>query len=184
MVDDLTRMLDAQESVFGTGRGPSVESSLAELESGDSEFWVAEVGGRIVCGGRLTPVAGHGVRRHLGRLDAARLPRPRHLPRARRGAGPLGHGARRPVHPLRLHRHVAPDPRALGPAGRDHHDAVRLDPLSPSPRAAATGGLERTQWLLNVRHAGVERPSAARGAKCSRIREHPRPLCVEPMNET
>ena len=56
--DELTRMLDAQESVFGTGRGPSVESSLAELESGDSEFWVAEVGGRVVCGGRLTPVAG------------------------------------------------------------------------------------------------------------------------------
>ncbi len=58
VVDDLTRMLDAQESVFGTGRGPSLESSLADLESGDSEFWVAEVGSRIVCGGRLTPVAG------------------------------------------------------------------------------------------------------------------------------
>ena len=43
---DLTRMLDAQESVFGTGRGPSVASSMAELESGGSEFWVAEVGGR------------------------------------------------------------------------------------------------------------------------------------------
>jgi GNAT superfamily N-acetyltransferase len=57
-VDDLTRMLVAQESVFGTGRGPSLESSLAELESGDSEFWVAEVAGRVVCGGRLTPVPG------------------------------------------------------------------------------------------------------------------------------
>ena len=55
---DLTRMLAAQESVFGTGRGPSIASSLAELESGDSEFWIAEVGGRIVCGGRLTPVPG------------------------------------------------------------------------------------------------------------------------------
>jgi GNAT superfamily N-acetyltransferase len=58
VVGDLTRMLDAQESVFGTGRGPSVQSSLAELESGDSEFWIAEVGDRVVCGGRLTPVAG------------------------------------------------------------------------------------------------------------------------------
>ena len=57
-VDDLGRMLAAQESVFGTGRGPSVGSSLAELESGSSEFWVAEVGDRVVCGGRLTPVAG------------------------------------------------------------------------------------------------------------------------------
>lgn len=58
VVSDLTRMLAAQESVFGTGRGPSVASSLAELESGDSEFWIAEVGDRVVCGGRLTPVAG------------------------------------------------------------------------------------------------------------------------------
>lgn len=55
---DLTRMLAAQESVFGTGRGPSIASSLAELESGSSEFWIAEVGDRAVCGGRLTPVAG------------------------------------------------------------------------------------------------------------------------------
>jgi GNAT superfamily N-acetyltransferase len=55
---DVTRMLDAQESVFATGRGPSVASSLDELESGDSEFWIAEVGGQVVCGGRLTPVAG------------------------------------------------------------------------------------------------------------------------------
>ena len=55
---DVTRMLDAQESVFGTGRGPSVASSMAEMESGDSEFWIAEVGGRVVSGGRLTPVPG------------------------------------------------------------------------------------------------------------------------------
>ncbi|GAA1914476.1 GNAT family N-acetyltransferase [Nocardioides hwasunensis] len=55
---DLTRMLEAQESIFGTGRGPSVASSLAELESGGSEFWVAEVGERVVCAGRLTPVEG------------------------------------------------------------------------------------------------------------------------------
>lgn len=56
--DDVARMLEAQESVFGTGRGPSVESSLRELESDSSEFWIAEVGGRVVCGGRLTPVEG------------------------------------------------------------------------------------------------------------------------------
>lgn len=55
---DVARMLDAQESVFGTGRGPSVESSLRELESGASEFWIAEVDGQVVCGGRLTPVEG------------------------------------------------------------------------------------------------------------------------------
>lgn len=56
--DDLTRMLAAQESVFGGGRGPSLASALAEMESGASEFWIAEVGGRVVCGGRLTPVEG------------------------------------------------------------------------------------------------------------------------------
>ena len=55
---DLTRMMAAQESVFGTGRGPSVASSMRELERDSSEFWVAEVGDRVVCGGRLTPVAG------------------------------------------------------------------------------------------------------------------------------
>ncbi|CAM3654269.1 GNAT family N-acetyltransferase [Nocardioides zeicaulis] len=55
---DVTRMLEAQESVFGTGRGPSVASSLAELEAGTSEFWIAEADGRVVCGGRLTPVEG------------------------------------------------------------------------------------------------------------------------------
>jgi GNAT superfamily N-acetyltransferase len=57
LVDDLTRMRDAQDSVFGRG-GPSVESSLAELEGGDSEYWIAEVDGRVVCGGRLTVVPG------------------------------------------------------------------------------------------------------------------------------
>ena len=51
-------MLATQESVFGTGRGPSLASSMAELASGGSEFWIAEVGGQVVCGGRLTPVAG------------------------------------------------------------------------------------------------------------------------------
>lgn len=55
---DLTRMLEAQESVFGGGRGPSVSSALRELTSGASEFWIAEVGDRVVCGGRLTPVEG------------------------------------------------------------------------------------------------------------------------------
>lgn len=55
---DVARMLEAQESIFGTGRGPSVASSLAALESGSSEFWIAETDGRIISGGRLTPVEG------------------------------------------------------------------------------------------------------------------------------
>jgi ribosomal protein S18 acetylase RimI-like enzyme len=56
--DDVSRMLAAQESVFGDGRGPSVDSALTELASGDSESWVAEVDGQVVCGGRLTVVPG------------------------------------------------------------------------------------------------------------------------------
>ena len=55
--DDLARMLAAQSSVFGD-RGPSLESSVTELERGDSEFWIAEVAGQVVSAGRLTPVAG------------------------------------------------------------------------------------------------------------------------------
>lgn len=56
--DDVARMLAAQESVFGDGRGPSLETSLAELAGGDSEFWIAEVDGQVVCAGRLTVVPG------------------------------------------------------------------------------------------------------------------------------
>jgi len=55
---DVARMLAAQEAVFGNGRGPSLASTLAEMESGRSELWVAEVGDRVVCAGRLTPVEG------------------------------------------------------------------------------------------------------------------------------
>ena len=33
---DVAAMLAMQESVFGTGRGPSVDSSLAALEAGDT----------------------------------------------------------------------------------------------------------------------------------------------------
>ncbi|MDR7253449.1 GNAT superfamily N-acetyltransferase [Nocardioides sp. BE266] len=56
--DDVTRMLAMQGSVFGSGRGPSVESSLADLEGGDTELWLAEVDGQVVCAGRLAVVPG------------------------------------------------------------------------------------------------------------------------------
>ena len=55
---DLARMGAVQEEIFGGGRGPGLESSLADLTSGESEFWLAEVGDRVVCAGRLTPVPG------------------------------------------------------------------------------------------------------------------------------
>lgn len=55
---DLAAMLAAQESVFGGGRGPDVEDALAEAAGDESEFWLAEEDGAVVCAGRLTPVPG------------------------------------------------------------------------------------------------------------------------------
>jgi GNAT superfamily N-acetyltransferase len=55
---DVEAMLAMQESVFGRGRGPSVESALATLESGEAEMWLAEVDGTVVCAGRLQIVPG------------------------------------------------------------------------------------------------------------------------------
>ena len=55
---DVEAMLAMQESVFGNGRGPSVESALASLESGEAEMWLAEVDGAVVCAGRLQVVPG------------------------------------------------------------------------------------------------------------------------------
>lgn len=55
---DVEAMLAMQESVFGRGRGPSVESALETLESGEAEMWLAEVDGTVVCAGRLQVVPG------------------------------------------------------------------------------------------------------------------------------
>jgi GNAT superfamily N-acetyltransferase len=55
---DVEAMLALQDSVFGGGRGPSVESSMATLESGEAEMWLAEVDGTVVCAGRLQVVPG------------------------------------------------------------------------------------------------------------------------------
>ncbi len=58
LASDLSRMLLVQEDVFGGGRGPSLEQSLADVEGGNSEFWLVEVEGAIVAAGRLTIVPG------------------------------------------------------------------------------------------------------------------------------
>ena len=57
---DVARMLAAQEAVFGGGRGPGVDSALADLAGGDSEYWLAEIEetGQVVAAGRLTVVPG------------------------------------------------------------------------------------------------------------------------------
>jgi ribosomal protein S18 acetylase RimI-like enzyme len=59
--DDVVRILALQESVFGRGGGPSVDAALAERDGGDTEYWLAEVDGRVVCAGRLTVVPGTGI---------------------------------------------------------------------------------------------------------------------------
>ena len=60
LVEDITRMLAAQEAVFGGDRGPSLDDALAELDGGGSEYWLAEVVDRreVVAAGRLTVVPG------------------------------------------------------------------------------------------------------------------------------
>ena len=55
---DVAAMLAMQESVFGNGRGPSVDSTLAALADGHTELWLAEVDGEVVCAGRLQVVPG------------------------------------------------------------------------------------------------------------------------------
>jgi hypothetical protein len=55
---DVAAMIAMQESVFGNGRGPSVDSTLAALDDGHTELWLAEVDGEVVCAGRLQVVPG------------------------------------------------------------------------------------------------------------------------------
>lgn len=59
--EDVGRMLDFQQGIFGGGRGPQVDDALADLAGGESEFWLAEADGRVVCAGRLSIVPGTGV---------------------------------------------------------------------------------------------------------------------------
>lgn len=57
-VDDVSRMLAMQESVFGAGRGPRLEDVLAGLADADGgdEYWLAETDETVVSAGRLSPV--------------------------------------------------------------------------------------------------------------------------------
>lgn len=58
VADDLRRLLDMQESVFGDGRGPRLEDVVRAERSGEEESWLAEASGEVVAGGRLAPVPG------------------------------------------------------------------------------------------------------------------------------
>ena len=132
LYDDVSRAVSMQDSVFGEGGGPTPESLTSQLlEDPDGmELWLAEVDGEVVCAGRLDVVRGTEFAGIWGGATLARVAGPRHLPGAHRRPGPLRTGSRDPLHPQRLHRHVAPDPRAQRAARRDHHHAVRLDPTA------------------------------------------------------
>jgi len=69
--DDVRRLLAMQESVFGPGRGPRVEDVLRVALADQEEYWVAEAGGTVVGGGRLSPVPGTGF---AGLWGGATLP--------------------------------------------------------------------------------------------------------------
>jgi ribosomal protein S18 acetylase RimI-like enzyme len=58
--DDVRRMVDLQDAVFGHPSPGMVDELLMRLASGkdDVELWVAEADGQVVCAGRLDPVEG------------------------------------------------------------------------------------------------------------------------------
>ena len=199
-VDDLTRMLAAQESVFGTGRGPSVDvvARRARGRRRRSSGSPRSVD-RVVSGGRLTPVEGT---EFAGIWGGSTLPdfRGRGIYRAlvaARARSAVARGIRY------IHSDCTDMSRPIlersGPAAGDHHDAVRLDALSPP--VAASGPLLRRR----IRHAGAvshdvrrsasdgpARRAAAADVGCrsgetdrSRpAREQPRLPCVTPCEQT
>jgi ribosomal protein S18 acetylase RimI-like enzyme len=58
--DDVRRMVELQDEVFGHPSPGMVDELLSRLASGkdDVELWVAEAAGQVVCAGRLDPVEG------------------------------------------------------------------------------------------------------------------------------
>ncbi len=79
---DVRAMCRMAADVFGDHESdPIAEALLRRLSVDDGmELWVAEADGQIVSAGRLEPVAGHAVRRDLGRRHPAGLARSWHLP--------------------------------------------------------------------------------------------------------
>lgn len=79
LVEDVRRMLALQDSVFGAGRGPSLEDVVRPVLSGEEEAWLAEANDpagpagptTVVSAGRLSPVPGT---RFAGLWGGATLP--------------------------------------------------------------------------------------------------------------
>ena len=55
---DLAAMLALHDDVFGPEHSHSMDTAVGWLESADTEIWLAEVDGRVVCAGRLAVVPG------------------------------------------------------------------------------------------------------------------------------
>ena len=176
---------DARQAGRSSARsGPSVGGLAGRAEGGDSEFWVAEDDGA----GRVRRAARPGPR-HRVRASGAARPCRSGGPGSTVPSWPRGRGRpapRRDLPPLRLHRHVPPDPRTLWAGRGDHDDAVQLDPLTRSrsrPTGAVSplsgGNLETgvayaprsSKIPLDVRGCGW---SSGCRENCSSDREHPR----------
>ncbi len=130
---------DAARRCSAAARPPRRCSSGSTGCGALEQFWVAEADGQVVSAGRLDFVEGTEFAGLWGGVDAARVARPRHLPRPDRRPCAVGAGRGGALSAERLQPDVAPDPGALGPGrGHDQH-AVRLAPLRPTwrPRARA-----------------------------------------------
>ena len=178
-VDDLTRMLAAQESVFGTGRGPSVDRRARRARG--RRLGVLDRRGRRPGGLRRPPHPVVPGTEFAGIWGGSTLPefRGRGIYRAlvaARARSAVARGVR--LHPLRLHRHVAPDPRALGPArGRPRRrTSVRLESLSGDPGGRPLQRPDPAESrTAEVTHVARRLASAPRpGAAARRRRTSPR----------
>ncbi|MFZ2503917.1 MAG: GNAT family N-acetyltransferase [Nocardioides sp.] len=58
LLDDIRRAQAMQDSVFGRPSGQSAEELAALCAAEDHQIWLAEVGGQVVCAGRLVVVSG------------------------------------------------------------------------------------------------------------------------------
>ncbi len=121
---DVGLLIGVHERVFGRDKSRLRQDLLAQLREAPQSvaMVLAMAGDEPVCSARVGLPAGLGVRRAVGRRDAARLARPRHLPRPDRLPGRAG---RPPGLPLpdrgRLRRQRAdPAPAGLPVPGPDH----------------------------------------------------------------
>lgn len=85
-VPDLIRAAAALEGAFGVPFSPADRARRLQAWRDLMEFWGAEAAGEIICAGRLELITGTAF---AGIWGSGTVPEWRHLPRARRAAGPV-----------------------------------------------------------------------------------------------